>query len=444
MKNRIKLNVAIFLILLLSSMPLFASNTNSATANTIKTDNDKIVDINHFREVNFDKIFAYTNLSSSGFNLGGATKFNNIFLGGYYSGYFWGNITSNKNTQKYPTYVIENKYNYVRSIHNIKSLLGFNDMGFLFNLKFDILEEKNKNPESTSERFLNDYDFSIKWGGYTIEKEKYNFKPSIYLGLEFNNYTNKQVNLDNTTKIETTTVNYENTDPILTATIGLDLETGHNSKFYQEFGGSYRFIAGLNADRNIKTVTTLNTTTNEKTETIYHRNGKLDFKNSIFPRYRCEYKLNDKLTIGGRGNIGIHLNYSDSGITTPNSDLSKKTKSLYFSIAADFGIGIKYMLKPNLAINAGYTGTIPSLSTTTTTTIYKETSSPNADKEEKSVEFYTGNYSNSLNSGFTWNINKTSILDFGANIFVNFGDAEKTSIQQILKTSLYAGFTYRK
>jgi len=85
MKKRNLIMVVLAIITMGLAIPLSAQSSNqlTATAGVFGTDVDDYMDVNYYGDVEFDKWFG---LLGKGIQLGYATKFGDIYLGGYYTG----------------------------------------------------------------------------------------------------------------------------------------------------------------------------------------------------------------------------------------------------------------------------------------------------------------------------------------------------------------------
>jgi len=99
MKKRNLVMVVLAIITMGLAMPLSAqsSNQSTATAGVFGTDADSFMDVNYYGDVEFNKWFGYL---GSGPSLGYATKFGDIYLGGYYTGNIFRSGTSETKRQR--------------------------------------------------------------------------------------------------------------------------------------------------------------------------------------------------------------------------------------------------------------------------------------------------------------------------------------------------------
>ena len=92
MKKTLKI-VASLLLVLVTSTFVFAqvSNTNFATAYTLRDDADNFMDVRYYNEVDFSNFFVWFDFYDDAI-LGFAKKFDELYLGAYYHGTLWSGI----------------------------------------------------------------------------------------------------------------------------------------------------------------------------------------------------------------------------------------------------------------------------------------------------------------------------------------------------------------
>lgn len=421
MKKTLKV-VASLLLVLVTSTFVFAqvSNTNFATAYTLRDDADNFMDVRYFNEVDFSNFFLWANFADE-INLGFAKKFDKLYLGAYYYGTLWSGIDSTIITTENSSTV---NIQYVGS-QWFDLIFGFSGMAIKLDTYFDLGNTStvlNDNINSTNNSY---YIFGLTWGGLSIPAGNATFRPWARIGFDkSDNSTYSKTKVEDTV-VETT--NKIDNSNWLSITLASDIEWGDKDSFFSIAGLNYTFYVAVG----------LNGIVEESTNGSTSRAGAQGICNVISPYYRFEYKASDKLKFGG--NIGIYsyietmcsgYEYDTNVSPTGDSNIKVLTSTVIFS---DIGLGMQYKIKPNFAMNAGFFALLPTFGYVETVT----TDVLNGVTTE--VEGGSDSYVPYLSTGFVWNINEHFTLDASMDI-----DIYPKFFSSILDGSLYLGFKYKK
>ena len=413
MKKTLKI-VASLLLVLVTSTFVFAqvSNTNYATAYTLRDDADNFMDVRYFNEVDFSNFFLWADFADV-MNLGFAKKIDELYLGTYYYGTLWSGIDSTTTTTFNTTTV--NK-----SIDNLQMfdlLLGFSGMAFKFDTYFYLGNTSkgiNSDVITTNDSY---YVFGLTWGGLSIPAGNATFRPWARVGFEISDKTDYRDDIIN--KIDNS--NW------LSVTLASDIEWGDKDGFFSVAGFDYTFYTAIG----------LNGVVAETTNASLSRAGAQGICNVICPYYRFEYKASDKLELGGTVGVFTYIDTMSSGsiyntntLQTSDLDINVITSTVVFS---DIGLGMQYKFKPNFAMNAGFYASLPTFGYVKSVTT-EVLAGVITEVEGGSSSMYS-----SIKTGFVWDINENCALDASLDIGLH-----PSFLSSILDGSLYLGFKYKK
>ena len=421
MKKTLKI-VASLLLVLVTSTFVFAqvSNTNFATAYTLRDDADNFMDVRYYNEVDFSNFFVWFDFYDDAI-LGFAKKFDKLYLGTYYCGDLWYGANSSDVTTVDSTNLTKE----VTGYHYFDLLFGFSGMALKLDTYFE-LDNENKN---TSNSILNTesktnasfYDFGVTWGGLSLPVGNVNFRPWARFGfsiLDSTVYTKTKLG-DVTTEVTDKRGNRNN----LSVSLASDIEWGSKDSFFS--------VAGLEYELNV--AIGVNGVVEETTDSTITRAGAQEIYNIISPYYRFEYKASDILSFGGYVGASVYLLTMSSGYEYDTSNLQTQESPMVATLSlfnSDIGLGMQYKVKPNFAMNFGFSAYLPTFGSLKYIQIATTT--------ELSGSIYD-DFNPDLSMGFVWDINENCALDTALSIGIN-----PSFLSSILDGSLFVGFKYKK
>ena len=425
MKKTLKV-VASLLLVLVTSTFVFAqvSNTNFATAYTLRDDADNFMDVRYYNEVDFSNFFVWADFDYEA-NLGFAKKINELYLGTYYYGTLWSGVESKKET----TATSSDLEKHVSGDHYFDLLFGFSGMALkldtYFSLDNENLSDSDTDFESETKTNGSYYMFGLTWGGLSVPAGNATLRPWARVGLNIQDSTvyTKTKLMDTTTE----STNKSDNRNWLSLTLASDIEWGNKDSFFSVAGLDYRLYAAIG----------INGTVVERTNNSVTRAGAQDICNIISPYYRFEYKASDKIKFGGYVGASVYFDTICEGyeydIENPPTAIPELSVENYACIFSDLGLGMQYKVKPNFAMNFGFLAVLPALGS------LKTVAPSILDGITTTVETDGGVFYPDLSMGFVWDINENCALDASLNI-----GTKPSFLSSILDGSLFVGFKYKK
>lgn len=427
MKKIFKIVATLLLVLVTSTFVVAqTSNTFTATAGTLRDDADNFMDVRYFNELDFSNFFAWTNISSSSANLGFAKKFDELYLGAYYSGSLWNSIDNSESSGS----IVDVNNSAVLS-NEFDLLFGFSGMAIKLDTYFNTNNTSTEDTTTVTDTHASNYYFGLTWGGLSVPVEKFNLRPWAKVGLNFIDkygYSKTTTEVLGITRITITEDKSENYN-YLTIILGSDFEWGDKESFFSVAGLQYLFGSRLGLNGALKTVET-NVDGVSTTDTTNYV-GKSYIKNTITPYYRFEYKASDNLKFGGKATVNVDMTTSSSGYSYSDTPVSTEvTLTKETNVDSEIDFGMQYKLKENFAMNVGLRAVLPSFD------YEKEI---NGLTSVTTVTTNTDSFSSYLRTGFVWDINENCALDASLNI-----GTKPSFLSSILDGSLFVGFKYKK
>ena len=425
MKKTLKV-VASLLLVLVTSTFVFAqvSNTNFATAYTLRDDADNFMDVRYYNEVDFSNFFVWADFDDEA-NLGFAKKINELYLGTYYYGTLWAGVESKKETTATSSELEKN----VSGNHYFDLLFGFSGMALkldtYFSLDNENLSDSDTDFESETKTNGSYYMFGLTWGGLSVPAGNATLRPWARVGFNIQDSTvyTKTKLMDTTTE----TTNKSDNRNWLSLTLASDIEWGNKDSFFSVAGLDYRLYAAIG----------INGTVVEGTNNSVTRAGAQDICNIISPYYRFEYKASDKIKFGGYVGASVYFDTICEGyeydIENPPTAIPELSVENYACVFSDLGLGMQYKVKPNFAMNFGFLAVLPALGS------LKTVAPSILDGITTTVETDGGIFNPDLSMGFVWDINENCALDTALSIGIN-----PSFLSSILDGSLFVGFKYKK
>ena len=239
--------VATLLLVLVTSTFVFAqtSRTYYGTAGTLRDEADNFMDVRYFNEVDFSNFWAWTNISSSYANLGFAKKFDELYLGAYYSGYLLNSLTKTESKEISSEEIVS----YTKDeagMHEFDLLFGFSGMALKLNTNFNI---NSTYTSETNYEKNSQYIFDLAWGGLSVPVENFALRPYASIGYAFAD-ASRYTEDDTIPGIVTKKTDKSGNWGLLTVSLGSDLEWGDKSGFFSVAGLTYAlsFKTGLNGE----------------------------------------------------------------------------------------------------------------------------------------------------------------------------------------------------
>jgi hypothetical protein len=421
------------------------SPTSTATAGIVTSDADDFIKPDSFTNVEFDNWFGFTSFqSSSGLNIGYATRVNDLYLSVYYGGKFWAGVNSFDYTEGTAVWLGASKdgirqYSAIPEFttspsNELAVLLGLESMAFRLSfysthqtfsandVLFDGIPFKSYVKSYTVEE--GDIVPSLAWS-LTNGLTDNGIKPWVSVDLVFHrDYAKRQLYTSTTPYVVgdeyiITSDNYFN--PVISLGLG---------GFDVAAKGDFTLTADLSYALSIKAYSNeYNYTDSAGDNKIGTIQGTVDLSNNeyiitsedahlITPSIYGSWE-DEKLTLGFGLDLSLELRNTNSAdmafkTNTTSGDLWKDgteetTSDFYFS--PSLSLGAQWRISPKLALNAGGSISV-SLSTTTTNGKSYADDKEVADSSTKSVKTNFGGVSNELSAGFT--LNATDNLTFGA------------------------------
>lgn len=422
--------VATLLLVLVTSTFVFAqvSNTNFATAGTLRDDADNFMDVRYYNDVDFSNFFAWTNLSLGDVNLGFAKKFNELYLGAYYAGDLLNSLTKTESKEISSEEIVSYTKNET-GMHEFDLLFGFSGMALKLNTNFNI------NSTYTSETNYvknSNYIFDLTWGGLSVPVENFALRPYASIGYAFTDastYTEDDTTPGIVTKITDKSGNLG----LLTVSLGSDLEWGDKSGFFSVAGLTYALSFATGRNGEIKEAVT-SIDGGSTSTTITKRDGASNVVNIIAPYYRFEYTASEKVKFGGCVNAVFYINSLCNGFETPSTETP--TVITTSTIASTVALGMQYKLKENFAMNVGFGANLPSIISVKNVDAVNNTRTVIANTFVSSD--VDTSFSSFLRTGFVWDINENCALDASMSI-----GTDPKFLDNILNGSLSLGFKYK-
>ena len=426
MKKTLKIVVSLLLVLVTSTF-VFAqeSRTYYGTAGTLRDEADNFMDVHYFNEVDFSNFWAWTNISSSSANLGFAKKFDELYLGAYYTGSLWDG-TSEKTTTEDTTDVASN----VAGTHQFDLLFGFSGMAIKLDTNFNTDNTFTEDATTVTDTHNSNYYFGLTWGGLSVPVEKFNLRPWAQVGLNFIDKYDYSKNTIEVLGITTTTTSDDKSGNYnyLTVILGSDFEWGDKDALFSVAGLQYLFGSRLGLNGALTTVETNVDGVSTTVTTNYA--GKSYIKNTITPYYRFEYKASDNLKFGGKATVNFDMTTSSSGYSYSDTPVSTEvTLKKETDVDSEIDFGMQYKLKENFAMNVGFRAVLPT---------FEHEKEINGLTAVTTVTTNTDSFSSYLRTGFVWDINENCALDASMSIGTN-----PKFLDDILNGSLSLGFKYK-